>query len=124
MSLAATAHPSASVPIEYDDDIVRMFVVATLFWGVVGMGMGVFIAAQMVFPELNLGLAQLSLPTKGAYAAERVWVQRIDPARARILSVVRYGAPCQFGDVVLCDEGPGQTGFCDCMALSGRGRII
>lgn len=63
--------------------------------------------------ELDLGLAQLSLPTKGPYAAERVWVQRMCPGRARILSVVRYGAPCQFGDVVLCDEGTGQTGFLD-----------
>lgn len=63
--------------------------------------------------ELDLGLAQLSLPTQGPYAAERVWVQRLCPARARILSVVRYGAPCQFGDVVLCDEGTGHTGFLD-----------
>lgn len=64
-------------------------------------------------PEMDLGLAQLSLPTKGPYAAERVWVQRLDPSRARILSVVRFGAPCQFGDVVLCDEGAGHTGFLD-----------
>lgn len=69
-------------------------------------------------PELDLGLAQLSLPTKGVYAAERVWVQRLDPARARILSVVRYGAPCQFGDVVLCDGGEGQSGFCDGVVAS------
>ena len=42
--------------VEYDDGIVRMFIVATLFWGVVGMAMGVLIAAQMVFPALNLDL--------------------------------------------------------------------
>lgn len=64
-------------------------------------------------PELDMGLAQLSLPTQGPYAAERVWVQRLDPVRARLLSVVRYGAPCQFGDIVLCDGGDGHTGFCD-----------
>jgi|JI8StandDraft_1071087.scaffolds.fasta_scaffold63425_2 hypothetical protein len=63
----------------------------------------------------DMGLAQLSLPTQGPYAVERVWVQRLDPARARILSVVRYGAPCQFGDVVLCDSGSSnpQGGFTD-----------
>lgn len=61
----------------------------------------------------DLGLAQLSLPTQGPYSVERVWVQRIDPARARILSVVRYGAPCQFGDVVLCDTGNGHSAFSD-----------
>ena len=60
----------------------------------------------------DLGLAQLSLPTTGPYSVERVWVQRVDPVRARILSVVRYGASCQFGDVVLCDT-QGQGSFCD-----------
>jgi hypothetical protein len=61
----------------------------------------------------DLGLAQLSLPTQGPYSIERVWVQRLDPVRARILSVVRYGAPCQFGDVVLCDSPSQQSNFCD-----------
>ena len=61
----------------------------------------------------DLGLAQLSLPTQGPYSVERVWVQRLDPARARILSVVRYGAPCQFGDIVLCDSGAGLSGYSD-----------
>lgn len=61
----------------------------------------------------DLGLAQLSLPTQGPYSIERVWVQRIDPVRARILSVVRYGAPCQFGDVVLVDNSSYQTGYSD-----------
>lgn len=61
----------------------------------------------------DLGLAQLSLPTQGPYSIERVWVQRLDPARARILSVVRYGAPCQFGDVVLCENTAQQGTFCD-----------
>lgn len=63
--------------------------------------------------QSDLGLAQLSLPTQGPYSIERVWVQRLDPARARILSVVRYGAPCQFGDIVLCDNSAAQTGYSD-----------
>jgi hypothetical protein len=49
---------------------------------------------------------------------ERVWVQRLDPARARILSVVRYGAPCQFGDIVLCDSGTNQSAFSDGLVTS------
>ena len=64
-------------------------------------------------PGGDLGLAQLSLPTQGPYSIERVWVQRLDPARARILSVVRYGAPCQFGDIVLVDSSSYQTGYSD-----------
>lgn len=38
----------------YNDDIVRLFVIATCFWGVVGMLGGVFIALQMAFPWLNI----------------------------------------------------------------------
>lgn len=60
----------------------------------------------------DLGLGQMSLPTQGPYSVERVWIQRIDQARARILSVVRYGGPCQFGDVVLC-ERPQVSEYCD-----------
>ena len=37
----------------YNYDIVRSFALATILWGIVGMGMGVLIAAQLVWPELN-----------------------------------------------------------------------
>ena len=43
-----------TVELGYDDRIVRMFVLATLFWGAVGMAMGALVAAQLVFPALNL----------------------------------------------------------------------
>ena len=42
--------------VDYDYKNLRLFVLASLFWALVGMGMGVFIAFQMVFPELNFGL--------------------------------------------------------------------
>ena len=38
---------------EYDYDIVRMFSLATVFWGVIGMAVGVLLALQLVFPVLN-----------------------------------------------------------------------
>lgn len=41
-------------PVIYNDDIVKYFTIATCFWGVVGMLAGVFIALQMVFPDLNI----------------------------------------------------------------------
>jgi cytochrome c oxidase cbb3-type subunit 1 len=41
-------------PVIYNDDIVKFFTIATCFWGVVGMLAGVFIALQMVFPDLNI----------------------------------------------------------------------
>lgn len=48
-----TANAVSDKPI-YNDDIVRLFVIATIFWGVVGMAAGVFIALQLAFPILNL----------------------------------------------------------------------
>jgi len=50
-------------PIEefvYDDAIVRKFMMASLFWGVVGMLVGVIIALQLAFPQLGFGLPFLS----------------------------------------------------------------
>ena len=39
---------------DYNYDIVRLFTLATCFWGVVGLAAGVFIALQMAFPQLNI----------------------------------------------------------------------
>jgi cytochrome c oxidase cbb3-type subunit I len=38
----------------YDDDPIRWGVVATLFWGVAGLLVGLYIAFQLAFPVLNL----------------------------------------------------------------------
>ncbi len=43
-------------PTGYYDDVIRWGVVATVFWGIVGMLVGVYIALQLAFPQLNLGL--------------------------------------------------------------------
>jgi len=40
----------------YDNRIVRNFSLATLFWGVVGMLVGLIAAIQLYLPDLNLGL--------------------------------------------------------------------
>ncbi len=44
----------------YSDKVVRQFVVMTIVWGIVGMLVGVFIAAQLWLPQLNFDLAWLS----------------------------------------------------------------
>ena len=41
-------------PSQYDDDVVRWGVIATMFWGLAGLLAGVFIAAQLAFPVLNI----------------------------------------------------------------------
>ena len=40
----------------YDDYVIRRFSVMAVVWGVVGMLVGVIVASQLAFPELNLGL--------------------------------------------------------------------
>lgn len=44
----------------YDNKIVKQFGIATLFWGLVGMLVGVIIAFQLAFPALNLGIPYTS----------------------------------------------------------------
>jgi cytochrome c oxidase cbb3-type subunit 1 len=44
----------------YNDKVVRQFAIMSVVWGVVGMLVGVIIAAQLTWPELNLGIEWLS----------------------------------------------------------------
>lgn len=44
----------------YNDKVVRQFVVMTIVWGIVGMLVGVIIAAQLWLPQLNFDIAWLS----------------------------------------------------------------
>ena len=44
----------------YNYKVVRQFSVMTVVWGIVGMLVGVIIAAQMAWPELNFGIPWLS----------------------------------------------------------------
>src|SRR6478736_1134753 len=55
MALASPAPSSQAVEDRYYDAVIRWGVIATVFWAVVGLLVGVFIAAQLFFPQLNLG---------------------------------------------------------------------
>ena len=44
----------------YNDRVVRQFTIMTVVWGVVGMLVGVFIAAQLMWPALNFDLPWLT----------------------------------------------------------------
>ncbi len=46
--------------ITYNYKVVRQFAIMTVVWGIVGMAAGVFIAAQLVWPELNFDTPWLS----------------------------------------------------------------
>jgi len=42
-----------SEPATFNYRVVRQFTIMTIIWGIVGMGVGVLIAAQLLWPELN-----------------------------------------------------------------------
>ena len=46
----ALEHPT------YNYKVVRQFAIMTVVWGIVGMALGVILASQLVWPQLNLGL--------------------------------------------------------------------
>lgn len=46
--------------ITYNYKVVRQFAIMTVVWGIVGMAVGVLIAAQLVWPQLNFDTAWLS----------------------------------------------------------------
>src|SRR5690606_25822774 len=45
-------HPSTHAE-AYNYRVVRQFTLMTLLWGVLGIGMGAFLATQLVWPQLN-----------------------------------------------------------------------
>lgn len=53
--LRNTDEPILAVDLDsqYNDDVIRLGVIATAFWGVVGFLAGTFIGFQLAFPELN-----------------------------------------------------------------------
>ena len=44
----------------YNYKVVRQFAVMSVVWGIVGMAMGVFIAAQLVWPDMTYGIEWMS----------------------------------------------------------------
>ena len=45
----------------YSDTVVRQFSIMAVVWGVVGMLVGVIIASQLAWPELNFGIPWLKI---------------------------------------------------------------
>ncbi len=44
----------------YDNKIVRKFIIATMFWGIIGMSVGLLLAFMFLFPNLTDGISWLS----------------------------------------------------------------
>jgi cytochrome c oxidase cbb3-type subunit I/II len=52
--------PAQKITIEFNDKVVRQFLLATLIWGIVGMLVGVLIATQLSFWQANFNTAFLT----------------------------------------------------------------
>jgi len=50
----------SAVATTYNDTVVRQFTIMTVVWGIVGMLVGVIIAAQLVWPQIGEGIPWLS----------------------------------------------------------------
>jgi cytochrome c oxidase cbb3-type subunit 1 len=46
-------HNTNALAVSYNDEIVKTFTVAAMFWAIIGLSAGVIIALQLSFPELN-----------------------------------------------------------------------
>ena len=51
---------SAQSTVVYNDKVIQQFAVMTLVWGIVGMTVGVLIAAQLMWPALNFDIPWLT----------------------------------------------------------------
>jgi len=60
MEPAIPTTPTARPAIHYNDAVVRQFAVMTVVWGVVGMLVGVLLAAQLMWPALNFDVPWLT----------------------------------------------------------------
>ncbi len=60
MSAEVRAADAVDGPERYNEEVVRLFVIATVFWGVVAFLVGVYIALELAFPVLNLDLEWFS----------------------------------------------------------------
>ena len=52
MTIGMTAGWFRAAPDRYEDGVIRAGVIATMFWGVIGMSVGVIIACQLTWPNI------------------------------------------------------------------------
>ena len=77
----------------YHDKVIRQFALMTVVWGVVGMLVGVIIAAQLLWPALNFDLPWLSfgrLRPLHTNARMCLWLSGASSARCQLHASVSH----------------------------------
>ncbi len=83
----------------YNYKVVRQFAIMTVVWGIVGMTVGVILASQLVWPQLNLGLPWTSFG-------------RLRPLHTNAVIFALWAVRRSFGHVVLrCPAYLSDTAF-------------
>ena len=73
----------------YDNKIVKLFSLATIIWGVVGVLVGVVIALQLAFPFFNFGQTPcengfaLNYPCNGFDLQSHISLEEMDASEGR-----------------------------------------
>lgn len=73
---STSATPGKLEKFTYDDQIVRMFLFATIVWALVAFLVGIIAALELAFPEVNQALSWL---TGGAISSEYITFGRLRP---------------------------------------------
>src|SRR5581483_7377273 len=60
MHFTAKQPVGSKTTIEFDDGIVRQFTIAAIFWGIVAMAVGVLVATQLAFWQVNFNIPWLT----------------------------------------------------------------
>jgi hypothetical protein len=91
VAVAETVAP-VRTRVEYEEEVIRLFTIATLFWGVVAFAMGTFIAFQLAYPALNLGLEYTTFvaPARCSFSRDPGHEPRSLTVGARSGQQVRY----------------------------------
>ncbi len=64
--------PSSQIEtFRYDNSIVRLFLIATTVWGIIGMTVGLLVALQFVYPALSFDLPFLTFGRISTAAHQR-----------------------------------------------------
>ena len=80
---------TAISPTAYNYKVVRQFAIMTVVWGILGMGLGVFIASQLVWPELNLGLEWTTFGRLRPLQPAHVLLVQVDVDEVPQLALIR-----------------------------------
>ncbi len=77
----------------YNYTVVRQFTLVTILWGIVGMGVGVLIAAQLVWPQLNFDTPWLTYSRLRPCILMRLFLRSVQVRCLQHHIMEAYGVP-------------------------------